>query len=74
MYTLPFLGVVNPLLATQLSSNTLNYTQSSSNERSLKGQHGLRSKYKINIQDILEHLKSKDTCTIAMMRQSSTFK
>ena len=28
----------------------------------------------INIQDIFKHLKSKDTCTIARMRQSSTFK
>ena len=74
MYTLPLLGVANPLLATQLPPNTSNYTQSSSNERPLKRQRGLRSKYRINIQDILEHLKSKDTCTIAMMRQSSTFK
>ena len=73
-YTLPLLGVVNPLLTTQLPLNTSNYTQSSSNERPLEGQHGLRSKYRISIQDILEHLKSKDTCTIAMMRQSSTFK
>ena len=32
------------------------------------------SKYIINIQDILGHLKSKDTCTISMIRQSSTFK
>ena len=72
-YTLPLLGVVNPLLATQLPLNTSNYTQSSSNERPLKRQHGLRSKYRISIQDILEHLKSKDTCPIAMMRQSSTF-
>ena len=73
-YTLPLLGVANPLLATQLPSNTSNYTQSSSNERPLKRQRGLRSKYRIIIQDILEHLKSKDTCTIAIMRQSTTFK
>ena len=67
-YTLPLLGVANPLLATQLPSNTSNYTQSSSNERPLERQHGLRSKYKISFQDILKHLKSKDICTIAMMR------
>ena len=30
----------------------------------------MRSKYIINIQDILEHLKSKDTYTIVMMRLS----
>ena len=73
-YTLPLLGVANPLLATQLPPNTSNYIQSSFNEQPLKRQRGLRSKYRISIQDILEHLKSKDTCTIVMMRQSSTFK
>ena len=35
-------------------------------------QQGMKSKHRINIQDILEHLKSKDTCTIAMTRLSST--
>ena len=39
-----------------------------------KRQNGSRLKCRIDIQDILEHLKSKDTCTITMMRRSSTFK
>ena len=33
----------------------------------------MKSKYRISIQDILEHPKSNDTCTIAMMRLPSTF-
>ena len=70
-YTLLLSGVVNPLLATQLSLNTSSYTQSLPYEKPLLRQSGSNSKYRISIQDTIEHLKS--TCTIAMMRLSLMF-
>lgn len=40
-YTLPLLRLVNPLLATQLPSNTLRYTQLPSYEQPLERQQGM---------------------------------
>ena len=67
-YTILLSEVVNPLLATQLPLNTLSYTQSSPYEQPILRQQGSKSKYRISIQYTIKHLKSKDTCIIAMIR------
>ena len=66
-YTLLLLGVVGYSITFEYLKRYPIITLRATSER----QQRMKSKYNINIQDILKHLKSKDTCTIAMMRQSS---
>ena len=65
--------VVNPILTTQLPSDTSYYTQSPPYERSLLGQQVMASKYRLNIQGNFEHLKSQDIYAIATIRLSLTY-
>ena len=73
-YTLPLFGSGESFVGYSITFEHLKLYSILIQRVTSKRQHGLRSKYIISIQDILEHLKSKDTCIIAMMRQSSTSK
>ena len=72
-YTLPLLGVVS-FVGYPITFEYLKLYLTITQRATSKTQHGLRLKDIINIHDILEHLKSKNTCSIAMMRQSTTYK
>ena len=73
-YTLPLLGVANALLVEySITFLHLKLYPIITLRATSRRKQGMKSMYRINIQDILEHLKFMDTCTITMMRLSSTF-